>query len=308
MTRTATKTKSKREALKIAKRQEVATRQNPRQTRALAPLPDNKPKTVMQAIFEASQNPKLNPENMRLLLDMQKEVMAEEARMEFIRDFMALKTELPTINRDGKIVILEKGADGKRVEGRDKVQQSTRFATYENLQDVCDPILLKHNFTLTHTSEPNATNDRLLITAILMHRRGHEMRATFPLPAEASGSKNNVQAWGSSAKYGRRYTMIIVLNIRTVDPNDRDTDGIVLEQKAGEIRTIDHDTGSQELQPPKPLTHEQKFSLDVAIQEAGVSAKQFCEVYQIAKVHDLPSNLFDAAIKRCRDHARNRSK
>jgi hypothetical protein len=40
------------------------------------------------------------------------------------------------------------------------------------------------------------------------------------LPLDTSGSKNNVQAVGSSTSYGKRYTATLLLNIRTKGEDD----------------------------------------------------------------------------------------
>lgn len=264
-----------------------------RQTKALAPLADNKPKTVMQAIFEASQLPTVNPENMRLLLDMQKEVMAEEARIEFIEAFQAMQKELPVINKDGKIEIIAKDASGKRPEVGGRIQQSTPYATFENIMAKVTPVMRKYDFDLTFETEPSADGARLLVTGILQHKRGHFRKTTFPLPAETSGSKNNVQGWGSSFAYGKRYTTIALLNLQTSAKEDRDTDGHVVEHVPSEAD-----------QPEPTVNETQLFALDKAIQLCGIKAAAFCDAYGISQTKDLPARMFDAAIKRCQDHAK----
>lgn len=266
-----------------------------RQTKALAPLADNKPKTVMQAIFEAAQLPNVNPQTMQQLFDMQKEIMAEEARVEFIAAFQAMKKELPIINKDGKIEIIAKDASGKRPEVGGRVQQSTPYATFENIMSKIEPIMDKHDFHLTFETEPSADGARLLITGILQHGRGHFRKTTFPLPAETSGSKNNVQGWGSSFSYGKRYATIALLNIRSKAMEDRDTDGHV----------VDHVATEAEADQPEPTVNEtQLFALDKAIQLCGIKAAAFCDAYGISQTKDLPARMFDAAIKRCQDHAK----
>jgi hypothetical protein len=41
---------------------------------------------------------------------------------------------------------------------------------------------------------------------VLSHELGHSEETTMTLPLDTSGSKNNVQAVGSSTSYGKRYT------------------------------------------------------------------------------------------------------
>ena len=58
------------------------------------------------------------------------------------------------------------------------------------------------------------------ITAILSHREGHSEETTLTLDADKSGSKNAVQAVGSSISYGQRYAAVALLNITTRGMDD----------------------------------------------------------------------------------------
>ena len=63
------------------------------------------------------------------------------------------------------------------------------------------------------------------MTGILSHRDGHREETTLTLPYDSSGSKNSVQAAGSSYSYGRRYATLMLLNISSRAPQDMDDDG-----------------------------------------------------------------------------------
>jgi hypothetical protein len=197
-------------------KQEVAT---------VVPMRKDTPANTLAVIADAMKLPDFKPENMRALLDMHKEMVAEQARLDFIGSFHAMKRELPVINRDGKIVIVAKDASGRRPESGGRVQQSTPYATFENISRQIDPILDRNGFNLSHSVEPEPGGARIVVTSILEHVGGHSRVSRFPLPAETSGSKNNVQGWGSAISYGKRYNTIMLLNIRTSAPEDRDTDG-----------------------------------------------------------------------------------
>ncbi|MNO71030.1 ERF superfamily protein [compost metagenome] len=58
------------------------------------------------------------------------------------------------------------------------------------------------------------------VTGILMHRAGHREQTTMLLPLDTSGSKNAVQALGSSVSYGKRYVLCALLNITTRGEDD----------------------------------------------------------------------------------------
>ena len=60
----------------------------------------------------------------------------------------------------------------------------------------------------------------MTVTGVLMHRAGHSMRTSMTLPFDTSGSKNAVQAIGSSVSYGKRYVISAMLNIATRKEDD----------------------------------------------------------------------------------------
>ncbi len=60
----------------------------------------------------------------------------------------------------------------------------------------------------------------MTITATLSHIGGHSRTESMPLPFDTSGSKNTVQAVGSTLSYGKRYLTCAMLNLVTVGEDD----------------------------------------------------------------------------------------
>ncbi len=257
----------------------VTSRGPPKQ---IAPAKDvAEPKNMLAVIAQAAANPNCNPESMRALLDMQREIAAEEARIVFIQDFALLQSDLSAvkIRPDGKITIPAK-------EGTNRRAQETPYASLPNILKVVKPLLQTHHFTLSHTTEPSLDGTRLLVKGHLAHVRGHERVTVFPLPAETSGSKNNVQAWGSSQSYGRRYTTIALLNIISDAAEDKDDDGMGGDSWA--------------------ITDQQVKQLDKAMRDEGMIPLKFMETYQIERMIDLPAAKFAEAMQRIRQFGVNK--
>lgn len=265
---------------------------------AAPPMPEGA--RFLAMIADAASRPDFNPENMRALLDMQKEIMAEQQRRDFNTAFTALQRELPTIRQDGRIVVREKTAGGQR-DGR--VQQSTPYATFNNIMKVVKPILARHGFSLWFATDPTPDGARLLVKGFLDHDNGGQRLSTFPLPAETSGSKNNVQGWGSSLSYGKRYCTIALLNIVSEAPEDRDTDG-----NASPNLKRASDGEYVEVDETPLISPAQESELRETIEWAGVPLKKVLAHYGIAKLVDLPANLFEAAKKQCRDYRENQER
>lgn len=268
---------------------------------------DQQPTSVLAIIARAASDPKCDPGKMRELLQMQKEIDAEEARRAFTAAFLALTQDLPTITADKRIVIREKTSTGQR-DGR--VIQSTPYASYNAILKVLKPILQKHGFTLSFSTEPSG--DRLLVRGYLDHVRGGQRTTAFPLPAETSGSKNNIQGWGSSQSYGMRYCTRALLNIISHAPEDADTDGAVPIPDKSNRKPVDgaaeisaDDIDSPEPQKPKSLSVEQSAELVSLINESGVGIERFLSKYMINAVIDLDPKHLEDAKTACRNYAKH---
>lgn len=259
------------------------------------------PGSVLTALVAAASNPNVDPNSMRAILDMQKEIMAEMARMAFTEDFIALQRDLPVIRTDGKIEIKEKVA-GQRT---GPVQQSTPYATFQNIHKVVSPLLRKHNFAISFATEPTPDGSRIIVKGILEHTKGHSRTTAFPLPAEVSGSKNNVQGWGSSFSYGKRYATIALLNIVSSAKEDQDLDGNRRRTKApatgdGGGEVIEGEVLDAQEGPPK-ISQAQCDKLVEAIEACGATRTQFCASWRLAKVGDLLAEHFAQAMQACKD-------
>lgn len=253
------------------------------------------PKNMLAIIAQAASDPRCVPENMRALLDMQKEIMAEEARIAFTESFIALQQDLPVIDAKGKIEIKAKDAKGERT-GR--VLQSTPYATFNEINRVTRPILQKHGFALSFATDQGAEG-RLIVKGFLKHIRGHQETTTFALPLETSGSKNNVQGVGSSMSYGKRYATVALLNIVSAAPEDADTDGVP------GAKIVKGDVVDADVVDETPLvTSKQRDELIEAIEACGVGRAKFLQHYQIDKVDALPASLFAQAMGDCKDYAK----
>lgn len=242
----------------------------------------------LAVIAAAASDPRCDVSKMQALLNMQSQVEDREAKKKFNDALMRVQEEMPTIHRDGCIVIPAK--DGKR-------GQSTPYATFNNIQKTVQPILLKHGLRLSFATEP--IGDKLLVKGFLTGY-GHQEVSSFPLPAETSGSKNNVQGWGSAMSYGKRYATIALLNIVSEAPEDTDTDGNAgkfVQAKGGGVAQVSEDP---------PVSRAQAAEIRNAIEHAGISEVQFCTHYGMAKLEALPSSLFDAAKKAIAEHAAKR--
>ncbi|MCE9662064.1 ERF family protein [Halomonas sp. M5N1S17] len=149
---------------------------------------------IIQVIERAALNPDVDIDKMERLLQMQERVLDRQALMAYSAAMAAMQTELPSIAERGQ------GNNGA-------------YATLEDIVDTVRPIMQRHGFAVSFRIQ---TQERgIQVTGVLMHQDGHREETSMLLPADVSGNKNAVQAFGSSTSYGKRYVLCALLNITT---------------------------------------------------------------------------------------------
>lgn len=220
----------------------------------------NEPITILDIINRAAFDPSVDANKIEMLLRMAREFKADDAKAAYARAMVAMKPELPVIDRKGRIIITDKN-------DKTKIIQSTPYGLWEDIDAAITPVLAKHGFVLTFRTGAGPEG-RITVTGVLMHELGHSEESTMPLPLDTSGSKNNVQAAGSSTSYGKRYTATALLNIRFKGEDD---DG----KAGGEPATLS-DSDLRTLQ-----------DLISAYAEHGASAVKLCEFFKVEALPDL---------------------
>lgn len=227
--------------------------------------------SMFQVIGRAAIDERVNPEKMKMLLDIQERIEDRANKAEFERDFVKMQMDLPTIKKGGVIEIREK--DRTTGERTGKVIQATKFVKWTDLQKVIKPILHEHNFGYRTRTE-TAPDGKLRVYAILIHANGHREETYLDLMHDTGGSKNPVQAVGSSNSYGKRYGARNLLNI--IDEDEVDDDGA----KGGGTGTVDD---------------VQQAELRRLMEEAGLSLPKFCQGLNIEGLALLPDKRYGEA-------------
>lgn len=160
--------------------------------------------SLLAVISRAAADPSCDIDKMERLMAMHERMQAREAEAEFNASMAAMQSDIPSIAERGAI----------NVNG----QVRSNYATFEDINDVIKPIMQAHGFAITFKVENGQGG--MNITGILMHRAGHRESTSMFIPLDTSGSKNAVQAVGSSTSYGKRYVMSALLNLTTRGEDD----------------------------------------------------------------------------------------
>ena len=230
----------------IAKQQDLIPTDPQAQTMAL-----------VSVIERAAYSKDVDVEKMERLLAMQERILARDAVMQFNTAMAEMQSELPEVSERGQI----------KVNG----QVRSTYATFEDINDAVKPILQRHGFAMTFRTE--VKDNQITVTGVLMHRAGHREETSLPLPSDTSGSKNTVQAIGSSVSYGKRYVMSALLNITT---RGEDDDG-----RAAGTQYINGD---------------QAADLTALLEEVAADKGSFCRYFKIESIEKLPIQAYKQAI------------
>lgn len=173
--------------------------------------------SLLEIIARAAADPTVDVDKMERLLAMQERVQGQQAKVAFTAAKLAMRDDLPTIDMRGRIVIKDKATGA--------VTQETAFARFEDIHSAVMPILTRYGFDLTFKNGLSP-DGKVRVTTILDHIGGHSEDTHFDLPHDSSGSKNAVQAVGSSTSYAKRYGVLSILNIRVAGEDDDATTAI----------------------------------------------------------------------------------
>lgn len=163
---------------------------------------------IIAMIERAAVNPNVDIDKMERLFEMRERIEARNAERAYNAALAAMQPELPIIDEQGAIR-----------NNKDEVQST--YAKWDDINEAIRPVLAKYGFGISF--RPGRTTEGLqCVTGVLRHRDGHKEEATITLPVDSSGSKNSVQAIGSSLSYGQRYTAKALLNLTSRKSDDDD--------------------------------------------------------------------------------------
>lgn len=158
-------------------------------TTEIALKPADGTSSLMAIIARAANDPQMDVSKLQALLAVKKEWEADEARKAFVAAMAEFKKNAPTITKN------------KHVRHND--------FWHATLDHVCERVVgALGEYGLAHRWEVEQKGDAIKVTCILTHVAGHSERVSLESAADTSGSKNKVQAVGSTVTYLQRYTLL----------------------------------------------------------------------------------------------------
>jgi hypothetical protein len=152
---------------------------------------------IQQAVAGGADLDKLSK-----LLDLQERWEANEAKKAFQVSMANFKANPPNIGKDKKVSF-----------GNTKYSHASLF----NVVNQITKELSKHGLSASWETHQNG---QVSVTCRITHVLGHSQETTLTAPADTSGSKNAIQAIGSTISYLQRYSLLAVLGLAAHDMDD----------------------------------------------------------------------------------------
>jgi hypothetical protein len=200
-------------------------------------------------------------DQLQKLMDLQERWEANQARKAYIVALAEFKRDPPTVTKNKKA-----GFESKRTDSRTEYE----YATLAQVATIIAPALSAHG--LSHSWSTAQDETGISVTCTLTHEMGHRESVTLRAPADTSGSKNVIQAIGSTVTYLQRYTLMAITGL-AAEGQDDDGDGIVTFINA-----------------------EQKAKLIALMQEVNADTSAFLRYMGIDYIDTLPAKRFDGAV------------
>lgn len=204
------------------------------------------------SMIEHALNKGADVDQLTKLMDLQERWEAAEAKKAFVAAMSQFQAACPTIDKT------EKAHNSK----------------YASLAGTLEQIrALMTDCGLSHSWKTAQDNNIISVSCVVTHRGGHSEETTMSAGADTSGSKNSIQAIGSTVSYLQRYTLSAILGLAS---KEHDDDG---NAASG---TIEQDQLDQ---------------IKALIEETGADIQRFCEYLKVGSLADIKPTQYRQAIQ-----------
>ena len=159
--------------------------------------------SLMLIIDRAAKDPAFDVAKLEALLKVKQQWDAEEARKAFVVALNKFKTDPPTLTKN------------KHVKFN---QTEYKHATLDQVSLVVGKGLAAVG--ISHRWAVDQEDGEIKVACVLTHDQGHSERVQMTATADTSGSKNSIQAIGSTVTYLQRYTLLAATGMAVQGQDD----------------------------------------------------------------------------------------
>jgi ERF superfamily len=244
---------------------------------------------VLGVFSRLARDRRLTVDKLVTLVGLQERIMARNAAAEFDAAYRVMQPLIPRIARNGKIL-------------NKQGEVQSRYSKYEDIRTIVDPILQAHGFSVHNRTEWPETAIAEVVGS-LTHAGGHTRESRFRSASDASGGKNAIQGLGSAVQYGRRYTLIDLLNIvqEGVDDDGQAAGKRSRRRDEEEPRERRDVAAGSNPRASEPITNPQRRRLFAITQRAGRSEQEVREWllkrYKLESTKDITIGVYEEICK-----------
>ena len=191
-------------------------------------------------------DPKIPSDKLQIMLQMQRELIAERRKEAFQTAFVRMHHAMPRVTKHGTVELVTK--DGTRL-------GSYKFAKWEDMDKAIRPVLNDYGFGLSFQQVDSDKPNHVKVVGVLLHADGHSIESMQSWPYDTGPGRNLLQAMGSALSYAKRYCAEGLCNIVR---EGQDDDGIAAYQRT--------------------VTEEQAAHLSRLLDETRTTAEMFLEM------------------------------
>jgi len=210
------------------------------------------PMTMIQTVIERGGD----LDQLQKMMDFQERWEANEAKKAYIRAMTEFKANPPEI-----------------VKTKDVAYGNTAYshAELDRISTTIGQALSKHQLSHAWKTE-QLDGGTIKVTCVITHVLGHSEYESLQAGADQSGSKNNIQAIGSTVTYLERYTLLAATGLAA---KGQDTDATDVVEW---------------------ITDEQAADLESLIEEVGADRHKFLKYLQATTINRIRASEFKRAV------------
>jgi len=232
------------------------------------PAMQREPDTALMIAMQKGYEPAF----IEKMMELQERHEANEARKAYTKSMAAFKKEPPDIIKDAHVTY---GLGDKKTE--------YDHATLGQVASAIGTALSEHGLSASWKIEQNG---QIVVTCTITHELGHSESTSLSAAADTSGSKNAIQAIGSTITYLQRYTLLALTGIAA--------------------KGTDNDGGGSD--PVEYITEKQLSQIVDMANESGTDAGKFLKYMAVKSLETIPATQFDKAMKALGDKLKAKQK
>jgi len=196
-----------------------------------------------------------NLEQLEKLMILKERYEANEARKAYHVAMAQFKSNPPKIDKDQTV----KYKDVKY-----------NHASLANVTEKINEALSKCGLSASWSTKQDGS---VTVTCKITHAMGHSEETSLSAPADMTGSKNAIQAIGSTISYLERYTLLALTGLATYEQDD--------DAKDLDIKFIDE---------------KQLNNIVDLLASLDVGQAKFCKFMKVEKLEDIPATDYQKAL------------